>query len=408
MIFSRGALCTVEVSYMQNRPPQVCFFVLDFEEAVSYLQETFSIQLDQQTNQEIEETVLKLFSEWLSDPNAARLPSLKSAPPRPDLPALTDLNRVERTFGVPVGTAVVPTTGDHRSVSRIASVASTHKCLLALCCNKVKLSPCKGSTIHANPPRCMRILRDSCEYPSLPPSLPPHLPTSHPTPTHLPPLLLPPPSLHETCMIHGAAAACEAFHFVTGQLASTLLDLHRRLTAHLRGGSRRAPSQGASLLAVQEGDFNPGLLIGYLGGFPELEKRLSVASSCQQGRQVLDEISSVGGGLCCGETSTEEAVGSPDAGPVAIDSGPSSTAVPVRAKTVVFDQLPGLLRALDLDRTVVSQSAIRSGGQRPVYVWLSLILEVRSLPKPISTHLSHLERKHLLRIFHASLSWHCI
>ena len=63
-----------------------------------------------------------------------------------------------------------------------------------VCCNKVKLSPCKGSMI------LRRMLHDSCEYP--PPSL---LPSAPPPP---------PPSLHEFCMIHGAAT-WETFHFVT-------------------------------------------------------------------------------------------------------------------------------------------------------------------------------------------------
>ena len=58
--------------------------------------------------------------------------------------------------------------------------------LACLCCNKVKLSPCKRSTIHANTP----------------PSLPRHLPSSSlpsplPSSSHLPPTQLPPtpPSL---------------------------------------------------------------------------------------------------------------------------------------------------------------------------------------------------------------------
>ena len=68
--------------------------------------------------------------------------------------------------------------------------------LQPLCCNKVKLSPWNGSMIHANTP-----------LPFPPP------PTSPPSP------LLPPshPSLHDSCVIHGAAA-CVRFHFVTAEL----------------------------------------------------------------------------------------------------------------------------------------------------------------------------------------------
>ena len=60
-----------------------------------------------------------------------------------------------------------------------------------LCCNiKVKLPPWKGSMIHANIP--------------LPPTSPhpPPPPTSLPPPPHLPPT---PPSLHDSCMIHGTS-----------------------------------------------------------------------------------------------------------------------------------------------------------------------------------------------------------
>ena len=98
-----------------------------------------------------------------------------------------------------------------------------------VCCNKVKLSSCKRSMIHA---KFMRISLPSLSPPSpphLPPSSPPRpppllLPSSSsppppflllPLPPHLPPSL--PPSLHDSCMIHGAAAPPTRFDFVTGQ-----------------------------------------------------------------------------------------------------------------------------------------------------------------------------------------------
>ena len=122
--------------------------------------------------------------------------------------------------------------------------------------NKVQLSPCKGSTIHA---KFMRIrLPPSSPPPIPPPLLPPAPPSPPPPPISFPPSLSH-PSLHDFCMTHGASP-WPTFHFVTGHPLehygpAPLAEGHLYRCAEIRRGESRigAALLGLAIYATEDG-----------------------------------------------------------------------------------------------------------------------------------------------------------